>query len=63
MGIELLFTRPAITQCTGRITDREYYSQFGVPIGRIIDLGEVTITELGVQNSHYTFLSNIVSTQ
>ena len=35
--IDLLNTRPAITQCTGSETEEEIYSQFGFPIVRIID--------------------------
>ena len=38
--IDLINTRPIITNADSAITEEEMYSQFGFPIGRIIDLSE-----------------------
>ena len=39
--IDLLYTRPVITQCTGIITDKKIFSESCCPIGQISDLLEL----------------------
>ena len=59
--IDLLNNRPVITQCAG--SDTEIYSQFGFPIGRIIDLSELgEIYRTGRTKCKLLFLSAIAST-
>ena len=51
--IDFLYTRPDITQCTGRITEKEIYSQFGFPmVELLIQSSHSTNTELGQQHVH-----------
>ena len=40
----ILYTRPANTNCTGSITEEEIYIQFDFLIGRIIDVSDIFCT-------------------
>ena len=45
--IDIINTRPAITQCTGSVIDDEICSQFGFPIGQtnyFSELSDINLT-------------------